>query len=150
MKLVVQPRSERDVRRLIQLTALQIIILRDRTWSHLCGQACVATVAGVTLDDAIIATRQTGETNCVDLSIGLRFFGFRLRVVASPKRWQSYPKAILNVHLEHQPKGFKQHWVVSEHGRIYNPDGVTCERLDEIEGIELNGQNPVDLCLVLR
>jgi hypothetical protein len=151
MKHVLQPRSKADVRKLIHSTALQILILRDGNYADLCGQACVAMITGCTLDDAIIATEQYAKTNCADLAHGLKFFGLRSRVVMSPVRWQRYRKAILNVHLPHQRKNHRQHWVVSERGRIYNPTDPMCESLKDIDGVELsNGTNPIDLCLVIR
>ena len=54
-----------------KMNKLTPIVQTHRT----CGQACVAMIAGVTLEEAIVATGKTSRTRTADLKRGLDVFG---------------------------------------------------------------------------
>lgn len=90
---------------------------------HQCGQACVATIAGTTLDDAIRAVGRRGYTRIKDLDRGLRrLTDSRLRM--GPRR-VGLPKSgsastwLVAVRLEPGSKNW--HWAL-----MYQAHGEVC------------------------
>lgn len=96
--------------------------------SALCGQACVAMAAGVSLERAIDAVGHEGGTGTKEVVEALRDLGVccadRLRRIS--RRRPSWPKrgliAIGRPATEHGHKE-RQHWMLVWDGVIYDPGG---------------------------
>ena len=90
-------------------------LLKQPEQTNLCGQTCVAMVAGVTIEDAaeVIGTR--GRTRNKDLVKGL----MDLNVSCSFKAKRGLPEcetAIMKVYF-----GRNRHWVIWDNGHIIDP-----------------------------
>ena len=90
-------------------------LIRQPEGSNLCGQACIATVCGITLDSAIELIHRKGKTRTADLKWALYCKGIKCgerRVRGMPKEgsallyWQSDSGA---------------HWTVWHKGKHYDP-----------------------------
>lgn len=93
----------------------------------LCGQTCIAMVAGVTIDEAVQVVRVTSVgdpgTSTEQVIAGLKNFGFRLGKVKSyikkKKKLEVLPEfAIMSVVDNRTEWG---HWVVLKDGFVYDP-----------------------------
>lgn len=108
-----------------------IRLVRQPEGSSLCGQACVAMVAGVTLIEATAAIGHTRPTYTRDLVAALRSFGVqcedRLKLV-SRARPELPARAILSIRkFVEKPNGGRKrygHWMVIWYGHIFDPEGV--------------------------
>ncbi len=108
---------------------MKIEHLRQPAGSRLCGQTCVAMVAGVSIDKAVEVIGHTHGTRTREISAGLNKLGFlcdsKLKVLSKTKPLleQLPDLAIVNSRwkAEHRktPGG---HWVVWHDGRVYDPE----------------------------
>lgn len=99
---------------------MRIRPIRQPHGSNLCGQACVAMVAGTTLEKAIDAVGTRGKTRAADLARGLARFGLTLE----PRRRFSGRNALPGlaiVMMRFEIGGRLAHWVVWDHGRLLDP-----------------------------
>jgi hypothetical protein len=96
-------------------------ILHQSRGSDICGQACLAMIAGCGIDEAIAAVGHDRDTDPGDLYRGMRALGVRYRRIR-PMRWGSRPvdHALLDIWLG--PGDNDGHWVVWWGGRVYDPD----------------------------
>jgi hypothetical protein len=87
--------------------------------SNYCGQACVATVLGVTLEDAIDLVGKRGYTNTRHMREALAKKGF----VLGPRQTLKDKKPLRMYMARVRWKGRKHsHWVVlTEEGRVFDP-----------------------------
>jgi hypothetical protein len=105
--------------------------------SELCGQACVAMAAGVSLKRAISAIGHKGDTSTADVVFGLRSFGLTCAdklVRISRKRPMPSARAMIVIHrpaVEHERRNPKWHWMLSWDGKIYDPGGRWPEGYDK-------------------
>lgn len=92
--------------------------------SNCCGQACVATIAGISLDEAIALFGKRGKTRASDVREALRKRGFdpygRLVRMCKTSPWISrvWDSATLVVKFKEGKFG---HWVVRHKGKFYDP-----------------------------
>jgi hypothetical protein len=88
--------------------------------SNLCGQACVATVVGVTLEESIAVFRKRGLTRTRQVAeafwrFGIASFGRLTRITSGTK----LPKRCL---VKLRWKGwYHSHWIVLWNGHTYDP-----------------------------
>ena len=90
-------------------------LVRQPKGSNLCGQACVATICKVTLDEAIMVMRTKGCTNGKQIIQALRQLG----VTSSDKMIRGKPIGSAIVKFTH-PDG-KSHWVLVYNSKYYDP-----------------------------
>ena len=100
--------------------------IRQRAGSSLCGQSCVATAAGVSLDRAIEVIGHENGTETRELIAALNFLGIACDVKLrrlSRKRPVLPKRCIVSMLREdtHPPRG---HWMLSWDGEISDPDGA--------------------------
>ncbi len=103
---------------------MAVSLVRQPEGSSLCGQACVAMAAGVSLDRAIkmVGHSKGGGTHTWEIVKALRKLGLRCsdrcrRI--SRNRPEYPPKAILVVRKN--GRGL-YHWVYCEDGVVYDPE----------------------------
>ncbi len=105
--------------------------------SGMCGQACVAMAAGVSLKRAIEAVGHSRSTSTDDVVFGLRSFGVMCAdklVRISRKKPMPSPRAMIVIHrpaVEHERRKPKWHWILSWDGTIYDPGGRWPEGYDK-------------------
>lgn len=95
-----------------------------------CGQACVAMLAGVSVEAAMRATGKRGSTRTTDVVRGLQTLGLRCggRLVPAPRVRGLVPTALVRCSLLGR-SGW--HWVVWHHGRFYDPMWGTVEDAED-------------------
>ena len=86
-----------------------------------CGQACIAMIAGKTVEDVIHDMKTDGPTSIGQLIEALDFYGIshaekNLRI--SKKRPEPAEYSILTVHM---PEGYT-HWVLLKDQKYYDPE----------------------------
>lgn len=91
-------------------------LVRQPIDSNLCGQACVATVTGVDLEDAITAVGTRGKTNTAKLKKGLH----RLGVRCDARRTRGFPPKTVTAFL-YWKSDDHAHWMVWHKGKYYDP-----------------------------
>lgn len=102
------------------------LVLQPRD-SNLCGQACVAMLAGVSLERAIELVGTRGKTTFKRLQTALERLGFEVDYKARQwwrvaGWWRTAPGLFLGrVHYSHTKA---THWVVVEGGQVFDPSGV--------------------------
>lgn len=92
---------------------------------YLCGQACVAMLAGVTVEEVVSVMKNDKGTGKKDLEKALDYYGIgQARTMTKADQTSVLPKVcILKVLL---PK--YSHWVLYYDGKYYDPEfGVTEE-----------------------
>jgi len=101
-------------------------LVRQPKGSNLCGQACVATLCEITLDEAIMLTRKRGKTRTCDLKQALRAMGMSTaerRKVGMPDRHET---ALL---FFKSKDGKWCHWVLWHKGKYYDPQAGVFRKL---------------------
>jgi len=98
-------------------------LVRQPKGSSLCGQACVATIAGVSLEESIMAFGGTrGGTSTKQVVDALRKLGVACgdNLVRLSKKSLKTPTCIVKLHFD----GYKfTHWTVYHKGKGYmDPD----------------------------
>lgn len=107
------------------------LVLQPRD-SKLCGQACIAMVAGVSLDEAVKVVGHTQATRTQDLIKALAHFGIhsdrKLSVAPRAKRFtKNWCSAIISIQRVVNYKGCEpkfSHWIVNDHGKLLDPSGA--------------------------
>lgn len=107
-------------------------LVRQPPNSNCCGQACIATIFGVTLDEAIVAVGTTGKTstrNLIDAVLALQSVGHhnwtcgsslnRTKSNPLPEKGTAICKFRLPASLEIGAP--RSHWVVYNNGKYYDP-----------------------------
>jgi hypothetical protein len=88
--------------------------------SRLCGQTCLAMLAGTSIQAVIAAVGKRGSTNVTDLARGLRQLGFdsasALTLVQEDQTWPDIYIAQVKY-----PKKRNWHWVLFANGALYDP-----------------------------
>jgi len=93
-------------------------LVRQPNGSNLCGQACCATICGITLDKACKDAGTVGKTFTRDLKHVLHTNG----LATAPRRVRSWPKKDETALLFFQSEDRKEaHWVVWHKGKFYDP-----------------------------
>lgn len=91
--------------------------------SSLCGQACVAMAAGVSLDRAIEVIGHSHGTYTRDVIAGLRSLGIgcgdRLHRVS--RKLPVLPQRCIVA--MHSPRRRLEHWMLSWDGEMFDPEG---------------------------
>lgn len=85
--------------------------------SNLCGQACVAMLCGLTLEQAILLVGTRGKTHTKPLKKALRAFG----VHCGDRRVRGMPNKDETALLFWKGGGTKGHWMVWHKGKYYDP-----------------------------
>jgi len=97
-------------------------LVRQPEGSSLCGQACVATIAGVSLEESIRAFDGTrGGTRTKQVINAFRKFGIACgdKLLRITKKQNKTSTCIVTLHFD----GCKgKHWVVYHEGRYLDPD----------------------------
>lgn len=94
--------------------------------SSLCGQACVAMIANITLEESIAIFGKRGETETRELVAVLRKLGISCgdKLIRMKKGIDPPPCCIMVLHFEGVPMRH-WHWVVYHKGWYYDPaEGV--------------------------
>ena len=86
---------------------------------YLCGQACVAMIAGVSVDDVIRVMDNDGSTGKKDIERALDHYGIgqAKTMTKADNDTPLPPVCILKVLLP----GYS-HWVLYHHGKYYDPE----------------------------
>jgi hypothetical protein len=93
-------------------------LVRQPPGSNLCGQACIATLLGISLDEAVMLARVEGQTRTKDLTVALSAF----RVPHAPRWTPGPPERDDTALLYFQSKDREAaHWVVWHRGKYYDP-----------------------------
>jgi len=90
-------------------------LVRQPNNSTLCGQACIATICNITLEQAIIDVGKKGKTKTKDLIKGLKTNG----VICGNRRKNGWPKG--NAILFYKIQNF-YHWVLWYNKKFYDPN----------------------------
>ena len=92
---------------------------------YLCGQACVAMIAGVSVDEVIRVMNNDQSTGKKDIERALEHYGIQQArtMTKADNRTPLPPVCILKVLLP----GYS-HWILYAHGKYYDPEfGLTDE-----------------------
>jgi hypothetical protein len=116
-------------------------LIRQPENSSLCGQACVATIVGVSLEESIAVFGTKGGTRTKQVIAALRKLGIKCGDgLVSLKKSQKPPLCIVKQHFDDCKH---THWVVYNNGLYYDPDvGVYREY---VEGMRETSYLPVYL-----
>jgi len=96
-------------------------LIRQPEGSSLCGQACVATIAGVSLAESIAAFGTKGKTGTKQVVKALQSLGIKCgdRLVKLTKENRKPHVCIVKLHFD----GYKfTHWTVYNKGLYLDPD----------------------------
>lgn len=95
------------------------MVYQDRG-SNMCGQACIASIAEISLRDACKAVGHEHSTNTRELVKALRILGFscadKLKRI---KHWRPPWRAIVKMRWPGRAMG---HWLLMWDGRLFDPD----------------------------
>ncbi len=93
---------------------------------YLCGQACVAMLAGVTVEDVVAVMKNDKGTGKKDIERALNYYGIsQAKTMTKADNFSALPKVcILKVLL---PK--YSHWVLFYDGKYYDPEFGLLEEL---------------------
>ena len=97
--------------------------------SHLCGQACIAMAASVSLKRAIEAVGHERGTNTRDVVAAFAALGIGCssRLVRISRKRPTLPaRAIVVIHrpaVEYERRNPHWHWMLTWDGKIYDPGG---------------------------
>ncbi len=96
-------------------------IVRQPPKSNQCGQACIAMLAGVTLERAVEVVGTSGKTRTRDIVPALATFGFFTepkRTTHRSREWNDLPSALLILHVTN---GHSRHWIIYDGRKFYDP-----------------------------
>ena len=101
-------------------------LVKQPEGSVLCGQCCVATIAGVTCGRAVMAMGHKGRTRTKDLVLALGALG----IDSGPGWKMGFPKCpTAIIRFTHPSRG--SHWVVWHKKKYYDPiAGVSRKPVD--------------------
>lgn len=95
-------------------------------YRNACGQACIAMIAGVSMEEAIQAVGTAGGTNTPDLIRGLRTLGIPCASGYTRISWRN-PKPNFCIVRTHCDVCSTTHWVVWDGQQYYDPSpGFGC------------------------
>ena len=98
------------------------LIRQPKDNNSLCGQACVAMVAGVSLEKSVKTFGSRGCTTTGQVVIALRKLGVKAPLVRAKRVTKARPApqfCIAKMRFKGRRMG---HWVVIWKGKIYDPD----------------------------
>jgi hypothetical protein len=121
--------------------------------SSLCGQTCVAMIAGVTLEQSIVAFGgKCGATRTKEVVAALRKLGIDCGNPPLTRiKGQCYPHTcIVKLHINHIDCLKSIHWVVWHEGKYYDPSlygqySLVCYQGKYPEGIKATSYLPIFL-----
>lgn len=95
-------------------------LVRQPTASNLCGQACVATLCAITLDEAIAIVGTKGKTRPKQIVAALKAKGLHpfVGMTLMSKRGFIHPE---ETHLCKFKGDRGSHWVIRHNGKWYDP-----------------------------
>jgi hypothetical protein len=110
---------------------MTINLIKQPDNSNLCGQACVAMIAGISLDESIKLFNSKGKTNTKQLCYILRERGISCSDKAIRIKNNNKPKfCILKIHYA----GYKHlHWCIWNNNKYYDPARGIKIKLDTFE-----------------
>jgi len=91
-------------------------LVKQPTESNQCGQACVATVCGLSLEESLMIFRCKGATSTKQLIQAFSQMG----IACGDKLIQGFPKGCSAILKFTHPSG-KSHWVVWHKNKYYDP-----------------------------
>lgn len=101
-------------------------LVRQPADSHLCGQACCATLCDITLDEAVMLARKNGATRTVHLKRVLH----GMSMEHDDKRTRGWPAKEETALLFFQSKDRKRaHWVLYHKKKYYDPNAGVFRKL---------------------
>ena len=108
-----------------EITLKKIDYIKQPT-EYLCGQACVAMLAGVTVEEVVSVMKNDKGTGKKDIEKALNYYGIRqAKTMTKADNFSVLPKAcILKVLL---PK--YAHWILYYDGKYYDPEFGLMEEL---------------------
>lgn len=92
-------------------------LVRQPTGSNQCGQACVATLCGLTLDEAIALMGTKGKTRTKQLVEAL----LAKSVICGCRLKRGFPPDDQTAILKFKHSDGQGHWVVWHKGKYYDP-----------------------------
>lgn len=117
-------------------------LVRQPKNSNLCGQACVATLAGISLRDSIDIFRTKGRTTTKKVRQALRQMG----IGSSPRLKRGFPKCPTAILKFVHPDG-NAHWVVWHQNKYYDPvAGVFKKPPKYLSESRITSHLPINLC----
>jgi hypothetical protein len=101
--------------------------------SSLCGQACVAMIAGITLEESIKVFGTKGGTHTNDLIRAFKRLGISCdnRPILIGPRHKYRTKPPICIVRQHFKDRKNTHWVVFYKGMYYDPSLGTLERYED-------------------
>jgi len=110
---------------------LKINLIRQPDNSNLCGQACVAMIAGISLDESIKLFNSRGKTGTKTLYYALRKRGISCSNKAVRIKNNNKPKlCIVTIHYS----GYKnKHFCIWNNNKYYDPSRGVRTKLDKFE-----------------
>lgn len=91
-------------------------LVKQPTGSNQCGQACVATVCGLSLEESLMIFCRKGATRTKQLIQALRQMG----IACGDKLIRGFPKGCSAILKFTHPSG-RSHWVVWHKNKYYDP-----------------------------
>lgn len=91
-------------------------LVKQPTGSNQCGQACVATISGLSLEESLMIFRRKGQTCTKHVVSALRQMG----ITCGDKLIRGFPKGCSAILKFTHPSG-KSHWVVWHKNKYYDP-----------------------------
>lgn len=91
-------------------------LVKQPVGSSQCGQACVATVCGITLEESLMIFRRKGQTRTKHIVAALRQMGIK----CGDKLTRGFPKEGAAILKFTHPSG-RSHWVVWYKNKYYDP-----------------------------
>lgn len=100
--------------------------IRQPEDTNLCGQACVAMLCEITLEEAVMLVRTRGATRTCDLKRAIRAMGLD----TAERRKRGMPDKSQTALLYFQSKERdKAHWVLWRKGKYYDPSAGVFRKL---------------------
>lgn len=96
-------------------------LVRQPPQSNLCGQACIATICGITLEEAIALMKTKGKTSTSHLITALKVKGFHPTVGLTRKNKTSGFTWPDDIKICKFKTGKASHWVVRHNDKFYDP-----------------------------
>ena len=98
---------------------MRINLIKQPEGSNLCGQACVAMIAGISLEESIKLFKSRGKTRTKQLYYALKERGISCSNKAI--RIKNYNKPKLCIVIIHYSDCKNTHWCVWHNNKYYNP-----------------------------
>jgi len=128
---------------------MKIDYQRQPPGSSLCGQTCVAMIAGVPLEESISRFNSKGGTRTKQVKQVLESFGFnatnRLKRVTKGTIIPS-----LAIGKMRWSNSNHSHWVVIYDGKIYDPDPITTPPIRKVRKQEFAGSPRITSYLEIK